>query len=147
MRVSETVFFKHKYLTMPTITPEAALLKAVDDLKNAIEGKIPPSLQTKEGVKQLMKIFKGYATESTDHTAKTDTIREDAAEQRLSSNTETTADAAPEQRVHTSVPPQQHRVQTTEAHPAAFVPSSQEIKDDCPAADTRARSSVRTITQ
>ena len=68
--VSETVFFKHKYLTMPTITPEAALLKAVDDLKNAIEGNIPPSLQTKEGVEKLMKIFKGYATESTDHTAK-----------------------------------------------------------------------------
>ena len=28
VRASETVFFKHKCLTMPTITPEAALLKA-----------------------------------------------------------------------------------------------------------------------
>jgi len=81
---------------MPTITPEAALLKAANDLKNAIEGIIPQSLHTKEGVEQLMKIFKGYATESTDHTAKTDAIREDAAEQRVSSNTEATTNTAPE---------------------------------------------------
>ena len=56
VRVSETVFFKHNYLTIPTITPEAVSLKAAEYLKKAIEGNIPQFLQTKEGVKQLMKI-------------------------------------------------------------------------------------------
>ena len=81
---------------MPTITPESALIKAAGDLKKASEGKIPQSLQTKEGVEQLMKIFKGYATKRTNRTAKTCAIREEAAEQRVSPDAKAPTNAAPE---------------------------------------------------
>ncbi len=36
-----TLFFKHKYLTMPTITPADALIHAADYLTDAIMGIIP----------------------------------------------------------------------------------------------------------
>ena len=38
MRVSETVFFKHKYITQPTLTPKDVIIKALQDLKHALNG-------------------------------------------------------------------------------------------------------------
>ena len=38
-RISDTVFFKHKYITQPTITPEDAIMKALQDIRQAISGK------------------------------------------------------------------------------------------------------------
>ncbi len=40
-QVCNTVFFKHKYLTMPTIIAADALIRAADDLTNAIAGVVP----------------------------------------------------------------------------------------------------------
>ena len=40
-RISRTVFFRHKYLTMPTITPTDALIKAADNLVDVILGRLP----------------------------------------------------------------------------------------------------------
>ena len=37
-RVSGTVFFWHKFLAMPTITPADALIKAADNLVDVISG-------------------------------------------------------------------------------------------------------------
>ncbi len=31
-RISDTVFFKHKYITQPTLTPVDTLVRAIDDL-------------------------------------------------------------------------------------------------------------------
>jgi hypothetical protein len=36
-----TVFFKHKYLTMPSLTPADALIQAADNLTTALAGVIP----------------------------------------------------------------------------------------------------------
>ena len=36
VRIGNTVFFKHKYLTMQTIMPGDAVLKAAEDLKQAL---------------------------------------------------------------------------------------------------------------
>ncbi len=38
MRICGTVFFQHKYLAMPTITPADALIKAADNLVDAMYG-------------------------------------------------------------------------------------------------------------
>jgi hypothetical protein len=54
--ISETVFFCHKYLTMPTLTPEDALIKAADNLVDAILGHLPKNGITADAVKQLMEI-------------------------------------------------------------------------------------------
>ena len=40
MRVGNTVSFKHKYLSMPTITPEETLLKTAEELKAVLEENI-----------------------------------------------------------------------------------------------------------
>ncbi len=38
-RVSDTVFFKHKYITQPTLTLADILTKAIDDLAHALKGR------------------------------------------------------------------------------------------------------------
>jgi hypothetical protein len=42
--ICKTVFFKHKYLTMPMITPAEAILKAADNLVDAICNQIPKNM-------------------------------------------------------------------------------------------------------
>jgi hypothetical protein len=34
-RISDTVHFKHKYITQPTLTPEDTIVKALNDLTNS----------------------------------------------------------------------------------------------------------------
>ena len=38
MRISERVFFRHKYITQPTLTPEDVIIKALQNLNHAIKG-------------------------------------------------------------------------------------------------------------
>jgi hypothetical protein len=38
-RVSDTVFFKHKYITQPTLTLADILTKAIDNLAHALKGR------------------------------------------------------------------------------------------------------------
>jgi len=65
-RVCDTVFFKHKYLTMPTITSADALIKAADNLVDAISGVIPKNSITEDTVLQLMTIYRKQAIEASD---------------------------------------------------------------------------------
>ena len=37
-RISDTVFFKHKYITQPTLTPVDTVVKAINDLTCALKG-------------------------------------------------------------------------------------------------------------
>jgi hypothetical protein len=37
--VSDTVFFKTKYITQPTMTPADIIIKALNDLRQALKGK------------------------------------------------------------------------------------------------------------
>jgi hypothetical protein len=39
MRISDTVWFKHKYITQPTVTPANMIVKALTDLTQALKGK------------------------------------------------------------------------------------------------------------
>jgi len=38
-RISDTVFFRHRYITQPSITPQDQVIKAVGDLSSALHGK------------------------------------------------------------------------------------------------------------
>ena len=42
---------------MPTITPGDAVIKAAEDLKEALQNNMPKNSETEEGIRQLMKIF------------------------------------------------------------------------------------------
>ena len=65
-QVCDTVFFKHKYLTMPMMTPADTLIKALDKLLNAISGVIPKSIITKDAILQLMSIYCQQALDTSD---------------------------------------------------------------------------------
>ena len=60
-RVGDTIFYKHKYLTILTKTKADAIEEAAKDLKKALEGRIPQSNIDKEVIEKLMKIFKKNA--------------------------------------------------------------------------------------
>ena len=51
---------------MPTITPADALIRAADDLTDALKGFVPPPNMTREAVDQLMTIFKQQAEKAKD---------------------------------------------------------------------------------
>jgi hypothetical protein len=57
-RKCDNVFFHHKYLTMPTITPADALIKATNNLCNVISNKLPKNSVRADAVEQLMEIYK-----------------------------------------------------------------------------------------
>ena len=61
VRIGNTVFFKHKYLTMPTITTADALLTATKDLKETVRGDIPMSQYDKNLVENFMKLLNAKA--------------------------------------------------------------------------------------
>ena len=42
---------------MPTITPGDVVIKAAEDLKEALHNNMPKNSETEEGIRQLMKIF------------------------------------------------------------------------------------------
>jgi hypothetical protein len=82
-RVCNTVFFKHKYLTIPTITAPDALIRAADDLTNAIAGVVPPPNMTQEAVEQLMVIFKQQAEKAKDDATTQRVLKERAQAERV----------------------------------------------------------------
>jgi hypothetical protein len=61
IRVCQTVYFKHKYLTQPSFTINDALILAADNLATAIDGAMPNVTATQSGIRQLLDIFKKQA--------------------------------------------------------------------------------------
>jgi hypothetical protein len=53
-RISDTVFFKHRYSTQPTVTPADTIIKALGDLTQALKGR--RNLKGIEQIKALSKI-------------------------------------------------------------------------------------------
>jgi hypothetical protein len=82
-RTCLTIFFKHKYLTMPTITPADALIRAADSLTDAISGLVPTPTCTQDAVDQLMIIFKQQARAANDVATIQRVLREQAQAERV----------------------------------------------------------------
>ena len=59
MRSTDTVFFKHKHITNPTVTPADAIVHAAKELIEALKGKVPGSLgdTSLDGMAKVEKIF------------------------------------------------------------------------------------------
>ena len=72
------MFFKHKYLTQPTITTSDALIKAADDLSKAVKGVIPQKGATMEALEQLVDIFKQQAKDKEDNARRQRVHKENA---------------------------------------------------------------------
>ena len=158
-RTGNTVFFKHKYLTMPTVTSGDALLRAAVDLKDAIEKNVSKTMQTDEAIKTLMQIFKSKAAQEKDPMVQLRNDMKTAASQRA--NTEAnevlqTSEGAPQQRV-VSPEPMPDLVPRTQpdydsddetAEPIISYPEHEDWEDlDCPSQRTRSQTQTRSITQ
>jgi len=61
IRTAQTVFFKHKYLTIPKLTIVDALVNAVKGTSTTLEGGMPQGCETKEPLVKLIEIFKTNA--------------------------------------------------------------------------------------
>jgi hypothetical protein len=144
-RVCNTVFFKHKYLTMPTITPADALIRAADDLTEALTGVVPPPNMTRDAVDQLMTIFKQQANNAKDDATTQRVLTERAQAQRVH-NEATTQPASP-----STIPPLEVTYPAIDVGLLRGTPIISQDGDDIatstPAANTRLQRQVRTLTQ
>jgi hypothetical protein len=68
---------------MPTITAADALIRAANDLTNAIAGVVPPPNMTQEAVDQLMVIFKQQAKKAKDNATTQRVLKECAQAERV----------------------------------------------------------------
>jgi hypothetical protein len=82
-RICSSVFFKHKYLAMPALTPSDVLIKAADTLSEAITGSIPVSSITNDAITQLLNIFKQQANSAYDATSAQRVLTQQAQSQRV----------------------------------------------------------------
>jgi hypothetical protein len=57
-RISDTVFFKHKYITQPTLRQADTIIKALDDLTHALKGRKNMKGSTQiEALEQINKLL------------------------------------------------------------------------------------------
>ena len=64
-KVGQTVFFRHKYLTQPIVTPTDAILRATEDLCKILQNKEPVKGEARAAIDMLVDIFKGHTPEMT----------------------------------------------------------------------------------
>jgi hypothetical protein len=56
-RVSDSVFFKHQYITNPQITPETLVLKAAAELTSALKGTVSQDAETADALAKVSALF------------------------------------------------------------------------------------------
>jgi hypothetical protein len=56
-QISDTVFFKHQYITNPTVLPESHMVAAAQQLTIALQGNIPTGNKTAEALQKSSKLF------------------------------------------------------------------------------------------
>jgi hypothetical protein len=56
-RISDTIVFKHQYITSPTISPETHVVAAAQQLVTALQGNIPAGNKTAEALTKVSKLF------------------------------------------------------------------------------------------
>jgi hypothetical protein len=56
-RVSDTVVFKHQYITSPMISPESHVVAAAQQLVTALQGNIPAGNKTAKALTKVSEIF------------------------------------------------------------------------------------------
>ena len=149
-RMCSLVFFKHKYLTMPSLTPANALIRAADDLTTALAGVIPPPSMTTDAIAQLINIFKMQAEKMKDEATLQRVLRENAQAERVRNKT-VVAPFSPQTTATNTYPPLEIEeypkmdVGTPQGTPVSY-PEDNSTSSQ-PADNTRHQRKVRTITQ
>ena len=60
-RIADTVFFKHRYITVPRYTPEDAVVAAAKQLTQAVKGMVPQESEQEQSLKSLSDLFQRIA--------------------------------------------------------------------------------------
>ena len=88
VRIGNTVFFKHKYLTMPTITVADKILTATKDLQESLKGDIPQFQYDKGMVDKFIEVLNAKAKTYQIDKILTQRARTEAAQsQRVAADT------------------------------------------------------------
>ncbi len=56
-RISDTLFFKHQYITNLTVSPESHVVAAAQQLATTLKGNIPAGNETAEALKKVSELF------------------------------------------------------------------------------------------
>ncbi len=115
---------------MPTITPADAILKAADNLVDAICNRIPKNSATADAVEQLMEVFKIQAEKATCEAA-AQVLREQAFAQRVDAEAKATITAPT-----SSLPELEVEYQYTTEESPSTIPLISQDNDDAPSANT-----------
>ena len=83
MRIGKTVFSQHKYLTQPMVTMLDAILRAGDEMCQALKGVIPKNGTTRTAVDHLMDIFRKQVKKEETVTNTQRVLRQKAQAQRV----------------------------------------------------------------
>jgi hypothetical protein len=73
-RISDMVFFKHQYITNPTISPESHVVAAAQQLTIALQENIPTRNKTAEALQKVSKLLTKIA-KAKNELAKAKTMR------------------------------------------------------------------------
>jgi hypothetical protein len=141
-RTCSTVFFRHKYPTLPNLTQANALIRAADQLTDAIKGISAPPNITRNAIDQLIAIFKNEAatdkgSSPPQRVAKPNTPDQWVAQQRAGHNTTICTVPPLDVTYHREHPQQTPLILQDDHHDDASPP----------AANTRLQRHTRTITQ
>jgi hypothetical protein len=146
-----SVFFKHKYLTMPSLTTVDALIQAADNLTTALAGVIPPPSMTNEAIAQLINIFKTQAEKEKDDATVQRVLRERAQTERVLTETKaptTKPGSKPTVPQQTTYPPLEiEEYEYPQVHGGTISHPDDNSNSAHPADNTRYQCKVRTITQ
>ncbi len=126
---------------MPSLTPSDALIRAADDLTDAISGLIPTSTVTEDMVDQLMEIYKQQARATRDAATAQRVLRECAQAERVSKEECQQDQAAPSP-----------TFQVDDGNDIALAQQAipqimQDEYNSSPAANTRQQRKIQTLTQ
>ena len=65
-RVSDSVFFKHQYVTNPQITPETLIMMAAAELTSALKGTVSQDAETADALAKVSDLFQKIAASKAD---------------------------------------------------------------------------------
>jgi hypothetical protein len=130
---------------MPTITPADALIRAADDLTDALTGVVPPPNMTRDVVDQLMTICKQQAEKAKDDATTQRVLKERARAERVH-NEKANQPANPSTLPPLEVTYPAIDVGTLRGTPVISL-DDDDIIHSTPSANTRFQRQVRTLTQ
>jgi hypothetical protein len=67
-RVSDSVFFKHQYITNPQITPETLVMKAAAELTSALKGTVSKDAETADALTKVSELFQKITASKAERT-------------------------------------------------------------------------------